>query len=58
MARFFIDTEFVEDGKTIDLISIGIVCEDGREFYAVSTEFDGGRAKSCSERARGWGQWG
>lgn len=38
--RYFYDTEFKEDGKTIDLISIGIVAEDGREFYAVSTEFD------------------
>ncbi|MGV9679395.1 polyadenylate-specific 3'-exoribonuclease AS [Nocardia sp. NPDC003482] len=42
--RYFYDCEFVEDGKTIDLISIGVVCEDGREYYAVSTEFDAGRA--------------
>lgn len=32
--RYFLDTEFIEDGRTIDLLSIGIVCEDGREFYA------------------------
>ena len=32
--KYFIDTEFIEDGKTIDLISIGIVAEDGREYYA------------------------
>lgn len=38
--KYFYDTEFKEDGKTIDLISIGIVCEDGREYYAVSNEFD------------------
>lgn len=38
--RYFYDTEFHEDGKVIDLISIGIVCEDGREYYAVSNEFD------------------
>lgn len=38
--RYFYDTEFLEDGYTVDLISIGMVCEDGREFYAVSTEFD------------------
>jgi hypothetical protein len=31
--RYWLDTEFIEDGKTIDLLSIGIVCEDGREFY-------------------------
>jgi hypothetical protein len=42
--RFFYDCEFIEDGTTIDLVSIGVVGEDGREFYAVSTEFDGGRA--------------
>lgn len=33
-SRYFLDTEFIEDGRTIDLISIGLVCEDGREFYA------------------------
>lgn len=38
--RYHYDTEFLEDGKTIDLISIGIATEDGREFYAVSNEFD------------------
>jgi hypothetical protein len=36
--RYFLDTEFYEDGTTIDLISIGIVAQDGREFYAVSRE--------------------
>ena len=42
--RFFYDTEFIEDGTTIDLVSIGVVDERGREFYAVSTEFDPGKA--------------
>jgi hypothetical protein len=42
--RYFFDTEFIEDGKTIDLISIGILCEDGREYYAISTEFDADKA--------------
>jgi hypothetical protein len=42
--RYFFDTEFIEDGQTIDLVSIGVVDEDGREFYAVSTEFDPDRA--------------
>jgi hypothetical protein len=44
VARFFYDCEFIEDGRTIELISIGVVAEDGREFYAVSTEFDPERA--------------
>jgi hypothetical protein len=42
--RFFYDCEFIEDGATISLVSIGMVGEDGREFYAVSTEFDPSRA--------------
>lgn len=37
--KYFYDCEFVEDGKTIDLISIGIVAEDGRVYYAQSAEF-------------------
>ena len=42
--RFFYDCEFIEDGHTIELVSIGMVDESGREFYAVSTEFDASRA--------------
>lgn len=47
--KYFIDTEFIEGfhkplfGKKrhfIDLISIGIVSEDGREYYAVSNEYN------------------
>jgi hypothetical protein len=43
--KFFYDTEFHEDedGSTIDLISIGIVAEDGREFYAVNLDADWSR---------------
>lgn len=37
-ARCFVDTEFYEDGETIDLISIGAVRSDGEEFYAVNSE--------------------
>ena len=44
--RYFYDTEFIEDGRTIELISIGVAAEDGREYYAVSTEFDPERAGS------------
>jgi hypothetical protein len=42
--RYFYDCEFIEDGTTVDLVSIGMVDETGREFYAVSTEFDPGKA--------------
>ena len=46
---YYLDTEFLEGTQkklfgetkpTIDLISIGIVCEDGREYYAVSKDFN------------------
>lgn len=54
MAKYFMDCEFLEgtQGKTIfgikygqtkptiDLISIGIVSEDGREYYAISKDFN------------------
>ncbi len=36
--RIFYDTEFIEDGRTIDLISIGLVAEDGREYYAIASD--------------------
>jgi hypothetical protein len=36
--RYFLDTEFLDDGKTIDLISIGIMAEDGRELYACNLD--------------------
>lgn len=38
--RYWFDTEFMEDGKTIDLLSIGIVCEDGRELYLENLSAD------------------
>lgn len=48
--KYFMDTEFIEGtqksfiGKrtkpTIDLISIGIISEDGKEYYAVSKDFN------------------
>lgn len=48
--KTFIDTEFIEDGKTIELISIGMVKENGDEFYAISNEFDGSRANNWVKR--------
>lgn len=38
--RVWFDTEFIEDGKTIDLISIGLVREDGQELYLESDDVD------------------
>ena len=36
--RYWFDTEFIENGATIDLISIGLVAEDGREYYAINRD--------------------
>jgi hypothetical protein len=32
--KIYMDWEFLEDGKTIEPISVGIVAEDGMEYYA------------------------
>lgn len=42
--RIWLDTEFIEDGRTIDLLSIGMVREDGEEFYAEANWPDISRA--------------
>lgn len=41
--RYWYDAEFLENGRTIDLISIGIVAEDDRELYLVNEK--AGRGK-------------
>lgn len=63
--RYWLDCEFVDDGRTIDLISIALVAEDGREFYRQSVEFDPAKVsdwvrehvlsnlKTCDK----WGKW-
>jgi hypothetical protein len=38
--RIWYDAEFLEDGKTIDLISIGMVREDGAELHLVNFDAD------------------
>ena len=38
--KYWLDTEFIARPFTIDLISIGLVAGDGREFYAESSEVD------------------
>lgn len=38
MTAIYYDLEFLENGRTIELISIGMVCDDGREYYAVNSD--------------------
>lgn len=42
--KYWLDTEFIARPFVIDLISIGLVAEDGREFYAESSEVDWSKA--------------
>lgn len=42
--RIWFDTEFIDDGRTVDLISIGMAREDGATYYAESSECDHSRA--------------
>lgn len=41
--KVFYDTEFLEDGRTIYLISMGMVAEDGRELYLVDEAITKGK---------------
>jgi hypothetical protein len=43
--RYFLDCEFLE-GPPLELISLGLVCADGREYYAVSADVDLRRANA------------
>ena len=38
--RYFYDLEFGDTLSVVSLVSVGVVAEDGREYYAVSSEFD------------------
>jgi hypothetical protein len=42
--RIWFDTEFHDDGKQIELISLGMVASDGREFYTENIAYDRRRA--------------
>ena len=63
--RYFYDTEFIEDGRTIDLISIGMVAEDGRELYLVNRDAPWKRIKKhewlmanvVPQLPRAYGDW-
>lgn len=45
------DLEFTADGRTIDLVSIGMVSGDGRKLYAVNREMD---ERKLLEHGDGW----
>jgi len=42
--KIWFDCEFQEDGRIIDLISIGLVRADGEEYYAECSEYNENRA--------------
>lgn len=51
--KYFLDTEFIEYQNTIDLISIGIVAEDGREYYAENEQCDFSKQDDWEKRFTG-----
>lgn len=44
--RYAYDSEFLEDGSTIELISLAVAAEDGREYYAINGDFRWNRVAS------------
>lgn len=42
--KYIFDTKYIEHKGYIDLISVGIVCEDGREFYGINEDCDFSKA--------------
>ncbi|KKK93092.1 hypothetical protein LCGC14_2696330 [marine sediment metagenome] len=59
--RYFLDTEFIERPGSIQLISIGIVDQNGRTFYAENTSFDERQAddwvqRNVLDKLRWWGE--
>jgi len=36
--KIFLDSEFVENGSTVDLISIALITEDNRTYYAINRD--------------------
>jgi hypothetical protein len=43
---YFLDTEFSERGQCVELLSIGLVSDDGREYYAQNSDAS---LSSCNE---------
>jgi hypothetical protein len=55
--RYFLDTEHTDDGDRFELISIAVVCEDGREYYAAVEGYDDAAvtpwiASTCCQSSR------
>jgi len=44
MTKYYLDTEFIEDGKTIDLISLALISESGQEMHLLNADCDWSRA--------------
>lgn len=48
MTRIYYDTEFIDDGDTIELISIGMVNDKGEEYYGINADLSLWRLRSLS----------
>lgn len=48
--RYFLDTEFWDSGSEIALISIALVCEDGRELYYCNHDWEPSQTNDWIEK--------
>ena len=44
--RYFLDTEFMEDGRSVTLLSVGLVAESGHSYYAENAQAELGLANA------------
>jgi hypothetical protein len=54
MTRVFYDTEFLENGRTVELISIGLITDDGATYYAVNGDLDDSSTITLENRNTAW----
>lgn len=54
MTRVFYDCEFLEDGRTVELISIGLITDDGASYYAVNGDLDDPNQMTLEVRTTSW----
>lgn len=52
--RYYLDTEFLDDGTQLKLISIALVCEDGRELYFIDSNWLGDDGRPDTTGADDW----
>jgi hypothetical protein len=55
--RYYLDTEFVDTSGSVELISIGMVCEDNRELYVEISSFQWSKHAPSSQNKVASSDW-